>query len=228
MSDSEDSDSATGSTPKTHFHFSSSDEVIAAISICAEQLSEKRASNRCSALGKLRDIMSAHNCCEELENWKESLSSSFVSCFKSGGEEEQLLVLKCSTLFVITLAPEDQALAELLASSFLRNKSAFAPLVAANLMLFRCCVCWMHCDLRATSALMGEVSFYEFFLQFLQKLICFHFRFCHTSLLRQKVLAVMAIVWPSYPHVGACLQPLFLLPLQPPLPQTLSVGFSLL
>ena len=155
MSDSGDSDS--GSEPKTPLSFSSSHDVIAAISSQAELLSEKRPATRCSALGKLRDIMCARNCREELENWKESLCGSFSSCFRSGGEEEQLLVLRCATIFVVTMAPDDQELAERLQTSFQRLKSAVVPVVAANLMLFRCCVCWMHSDVRATAALMGEV-----------------------------------------------------------------------
>jgi hypothetical protein len=159
MSDSEDSDAVTGTTPKAHLQFSSSDDVIAAISLQAEQLSEKRAATRCGALGKLRDILCAHNCIEELENWKESLCGSFSSCFKSGSEEEQLLALRCAILLVITLAPEDADLAERLETSFRRLKSEIAPAVAANLMLFRCCVCWMHSDVRATAALMGEVLY---------------------------------------------------------------------
>ena len=158
MSDSEDSDSGSGSTPKAPLHFSSSDDVIAAISAQAELLSEKRAATRCGALGKLRDILCAHYCVEELENWKDSLCSSLSSCLKLGGEEEQLLALRCATLFVITMAPEDQESAERLEASFQRLKSAITPAVASNLMLFRCCVCWMHGDLRTTTALMGEVS----------------------------------------------------------------------
>ena len=159
MSDSEDSGTPTASTPKATLQFSSSEDVKAIISEHADLLSEKRAATRCGALGKLRDIMCSHNCCEELDNWKESLCGSFSNCFRSGNEEEQLLALRCSTLLVFTLAPSGEDLAERLETSFQKLKSGLSPVVAANLMLFRCSVCWMHCDLRATTALMGEVSF---------------------------------------------------------------------
>jgi len=160
MSDSEDSGTPTAGTPMAALQFSSSEDVRAIISEQADLLSEKRAATRCGALGKLRDVMCSRNCSEELENWKESLCGSFLSCFKAAGgagEEEQLLVLRCCTLLVFTLAPAGEELAERLEASFQKLKSSASPAVAANLMLFRCSVCWMHCDLRATTALMGEV-----------------------------------------------------------------------
>ncbi len=223
MSDSGDSDS--GSEPKTLLTFSSSHDVIAAISSQAELLSEKRPTTRCAALGKLRDIMCARNCREELENWKESLCGSFSSCFRSGGEEEQLLVLRCATLFVVTMAPDDEELAERLQTSFQRLKTAVVPVVAANLMLFRCCVCWMHCDLAVTTALMGEVLL---LVSLPSATSGSHFfrRFCHTSSLRLKVPVETANAWPSCPLVGACSQLPSLSRLLLHLPHTPSVGFS--
>jgi hypothetical protein len=204
--------------------FSSSDDVIAAISAQAELLSEKRAATRCGALGKLRDIMCAHYCFEELENWKESLCSSFSNCLKLGGEEEQLLVLRCATLFVITMAPEDEDLAERLETSFQKLKSAVTPVVAANLMLFRCCVCWMHSDVRATTALMGEVILFE--LHVFPRKLTFH-RFYHTSSRRLKAPAAMANAWPYCPRVGVCSPPLSPSRRLPLLHLTPYAGFSL-
>jgi hypothetical protein len=224
MSDSDESDPGSASTPKVQLQFSSSDDVIAAISVQAELLSEKRAATRCGALGKLRDIFCAHYCFDELENWKESLCSSFSSCLKLGGEEEQLLVLRCATLFVITMAPEDEDLAERLEASFQKLKSAVTPAVAANLMLFRCCVCWMHSDLRATTALMGEVPFFP--VHILLRKLTFH-RFYRTLLRRLKAPAATANVWLCCPLVGACSPPPSPSHRLPPLPLTPYAGFSL-
>eukprot|EP00002_Diphylleia_rotans_P030011 TRINITY_DN6145_c0_g1_i2.p1 TRINITY_DN6145_c0_g1~~TRINITY_DN6145_c0_g1_i2.p1 ORF type:complete len:440 (+),score=90.91 TRINITY_DN6145_c0_g1_i2:75-1394(+) len=80
-----------------------------ALSELIDNLGEKRASTRETALKKLYELMTRNYLADDLESTTETLADALKRSYKKGGEEERKMCLRCIALLFITMGESPNA-----------------------------------------------------------------------------------------------------------------------